>query len=98
MRSSSLRFDSGGRTFLQRGSPTPTSLASAARILLKAEMAKGQQAVIGVLSIHHCVAPMSIEPAFVRPERVDKVQASILRRAERLFQRGQGMQGSGGRE
>ena len=25
-------FDSGGRTFLQRGSPTPTSLASAARI------------------------------------------------------------------
>jgi len=27
------RFDSGGRTFLQRGSPTPTSLASVARII-----------------------------------------------------------------
>ena len=27
-----FQFDSGGRTFLQRGSPTPTSLASVARI------------------------------------------------------------------
>src|SRR5690242_20680913 len=28
------KFDSGNKTFLQRGSPTPTSLASVARILI----------------------------------------------------------------
>src|SRR5215510_2395272 len=62
----------------------------------KTQMPKGQQPVVGVLTVQHVVPPMPVESAFVRPQGVDKIQGTFLDGREVLLQSGKCVQRSGG--
>ena len=61
-------------------------------------MAKGEQPIEGVFRVEMVIRPVTVKGTFIRPERIDEVQARVFQVIERDLQPSERVQGRSGRE
>src|SRR4029450_7819766 len=64
----------------------------------EAQMTEREEAIVRVFAVEHVVFPVAVEPAAVRPERIDEVEARLLERRDVLVEAHQGVERGRGRQ